>query len=117
MNVGLSKPEDFFIEGSQEKDTYLEKIVGKNSVTDLIGDVYRAGKQGLMQGNTADEAASLMLSGSDATDEQVLAFLQSQKALESQGTTDEMMNFNKIYDYKNCQYPSKISISVIRLKY
>lgn len=89
---------DFFIEGSQEKDTYLEKIVGKNSVTDLIGDVYRAGKQGLMQGNTADEAASLMLSGSDATDEQVLAFLQSQKALESQGTTDEMMNFNKIYD-------------------
>jgi len=89
---------EFFIEGSQEKDTYLEQLVGKNSVTDLIGDIYRAGKQGLMQGNTADEAASLMISGSDATDEQVEAFLQSQEALQNQGTTDEMMNFNRIYD-------------------
>lgn len=89
---------EFFIEGSQEKDTYLEQIVGKNSVTDLIGDIYRAGKQGLMQGNTADEAASLMLSGSDATDEQIEAFLQSQESLQNQGTTDEMMNFNRIYD-------------------
>lgn len=89
---------EFFIEGSQEKDTYLEQLVGKNSVTDLIGDIYRAGKQGLMQGNTADEAAALMISGSDATDEQVEAFLQSQEALQNQGTTDEMMNFNRIYD-------------------
>jgi len=89
---------DFFIEGSQEKDTYLEQLVGKNSVTDLIGDIYRAGKQGLIQGNTSDEAAALMFSGSDATDEQIEAFLQSQESLQNQGTTDEMMNFNRIYD-------------------
>ena len=89
---------EFFIEGSQEKDTYLEQLVGKNSVTDLIGDIYRSGKQGLIQGNTADEAGALMLSGSDATDEQIEAFLQSQESLQNQGTTDEMMNFNRIYD-------------------
>jgi len=89
---------EFFIEGSQEKDTYLEQLVGKNSVTDLLGDLYRSGKQGLIQGNSADEAAALMLSGGDATSEQIQAFLETQENLQSQGATDEMVNFNKIYD-------------------
>lgn len=89
---------DFFIEGSQEKNTVLEDVLGKNSVTDLIGDIYRAGKQGLVQGNTTDEASLLMLKGSDATSEDITAFLESQEELRALGTTDEMMNFNKIYD-------------------
>jgi len=89
---------EFFIEGSQEKDTYLEQVVGKNSFTDVIGDVYRSMKSGAIQGNTSDEAASLMFSGDDATDEQIQAFLESQESLQSQGQTDEMLNFNKIYD-------------------
>ena len=39
-----------------------------------------------------------MMSGGDATSEQIQAFLETQENLQSQGATDEMVNFNKIYD-------------------
>ncbi len=89
---------DFFIEGSQEKDTYLEQALGKNSITDFIGDIYRAGKQGFVQGNTTDEAIDLMFQGADATDTEILDFLEAQDRLAALGQTDEMANFNNIYD-------------------
>ena len=54
---------DFFIEGTQEDNTILEDVVGKNSVTDFISDIYRNMKSGFAQGNTADEANRLFLKG------------------------------------------------------
>ncbi len=89
---------DFFIEGSQEDNTILEDVVGKNSVTDFISDIYRSMKSGLTQGNTADEANRLFLRGQSATDEEIMAFLETQERLMSAKQTDEMINFNKIYD-------------------
>ena len=65
----------FFITGSQEKDTLLEEVFGKNSVTDFVGDIYRAGKSGFVQGNTADEGLELLYEGSDATDQEIRDFL------------------------------------------
>tara|TARA_R100001440_G_scaffold26542_4_gene43409 strand:+ start:8898 stop:15071 length:6174 start_codon:yes stop_codon:yes gene_type:complete len=89
---------DFFIEGTQEDNTILEDVVGKNSVTDFISDIYRSMKSGFAQGNTADEANRLFLKGQSATDEEIMAFLETQDQLMSAKQTDEMLNFNKIYD-------------------
>ena len=88
----------FSIKNSQEKDTYLEELIGKNSVTDFIGDIYRAGKAGFIQGNTADEGLELLYDGDSATSEDIQDFLDSQKRLAANGQTDEMANFNNIYD-------------------
>ena len=88
----------FTIKNSQEKDTYLEDIVGKNSVTDFISDIYRSGKAGFIQGNTADESLELLYDGSDATSEDIQDFLAAQRRLAANGQTDEMANFNNIYD-------------------
>ena len=89
---------DFFIEGTQEDNTILEDVVGKNSVTDFISDIYRSMKSGFAQGNTADEANRLFLKGQSATDDEIMAFLQTQEQLKNAKQTDEMLNFNKIYD-------------------
>ena len=89
---------DFFIEGTQEDNTILEDVVGKNSVTDLISDIYRSMKSGFVQGNTADEANRLFLRGGSATDDEIRAFLRTQESLMGAKQTDEMLNFNKIYD-------------------
>lgn len=81
-----------------EDDTMLEELVGKNFLTDFIGDIYRAGKQGYVQGNTADESYDLMFKGSDASPEDIAEFIQSQQELQSLGETDEMRSFNQIYE-------------------
>ena len=81
-----------------EDDTMLEELVGKNFLTDFIGDIYRAGKQGFVQGNTADESYDLMFKGSDASPEDIAEFIRSQEELQSLGETDEMRSFNQIYE-------------------
>jgi len=55
-------------------------------------------KSGFAQGNTADEANRLFLKGQSATDDEIMAFLQTQEQLRNAKQTDEMLNFNKIYD-------------------
>ena len=52
-NLGLSVDEyvdkyGFEVEG--EQDTAIERTFGKNVVTDFFGDLYRAGTQGIAQG-------------------------------------------------------------------
>ena len=81
-----------------EENTILENVVGKFFLTDFIGDIYRAGKQGFVQGNTADESYDLMFKGSDASPQDIAEFIQSQQELASLGETDEMSSFNKIYE-------------------
>jgi len=81
-----------------EENTILENVVGKNFLTDFVGDIYRAGKQGFVQGNTADESYDLMFKGSDASPQDIAEFIQSQQELASLGETDEMSSFNKIYE-------------------
>lgn len=81
-----------------EDDTMLEELVGKNFLTDFIGDIYRAGKQGYVQGNTADESYDLMFKGSDASPQDIAEFIKSQEELQALGETDEMRSFNQIYE-------------------
>jgi len=54
---------------SQEEDTWIERTVGKNIVTDYFGDLWRAGKQGMAQGATVDEAFDVYKKGKDISDE------------------------------------------------
>jgi hypothetical protein len=80
-----------------EKDTLLERTFGKNEITDLFGDLYRAGAAGQAQGGSVDEALELFAKGSDASQEDIDDFIAAQKRMQSMGESDEMRDFQKIY--------------------
>ena len=81
-----------------EKDTWLEEMLGKNTVTDFFGDMWRAGQQGLGQGATIDDALNLYASGSSISEEDLQEYIKSVEEMESFGMSDEMKSFNKIYE-------------------
>ena len=80
-----------------EKDTALERTFGKNVVTDLFGDLYRAGAAGQAQGGSVDESLELFAKGADASDEDIQDFIAAQKRMQDAGESDEMRDFQKIY--------------------
>ena len=81
-----------------EDNTILEDVVGKNYLTNFIGDIYRAGKQGFVQGNTSDEGWELMYKGADSNPEDIMEFLQAQEEIAALGESDEMQEFNRVYE-------------------
>ena len=81
----------------KEKDTALERAFGKNVVTDLFGDLYRAGAAGQAQGGSVDESLELFSKGTDASDEDIQDFIAAQKRMQDAGESDEMRDFQKIY--------------------
>ena len=97
--VGVDKDgNDIMIGGkvSQEKNTWLEDSFGKNSVTDLFGDMYRAGKQGWAAGRSVDEALEVYKKGRDLSDQDLQAFLDANKRMREAGVSDEMLEYNRI---------------------
>lgn len=85
-------------EESQEKNTWLENAFGKNSVTDLVGDIYRSGKQGWAAGQTVDEALEVYKKGRNLSNEDLQAFLDANKRMQEAGVSDEMLEYQKIYE-------------------
>ena len=85
-------------EAEGEKNTWVEDFAGKNFVTDFFGDIYRAGAAGQAQGASVDESLELMTKGKDVTDEDIEDFIAAQERMASQGESDEMKEFNKIYE-------------------
>ena len=85
-------------EAEGEKNTWVEDFAGKNFVTDFFGDIYRAGAAGQAQGASVDESLELMTKGKDVTDEDIQDFLAAQERMASQGESEEMKEFNKIYE-------------------
>jgi len=81
----------------KEQDTAIERVFGKNEFTDFFGDIYRAGVQGQTQGATVDESLELMMKGGEASEEDVMAFIESYRAMQQSGPSEEMNSFNKIY--------------------
>ena len=81
-----------------EKDTALERAVGKNEFTDFFGDLWRAGSKGFQTGNTVDEALELMAKGASASAMDVADFVRVNEELNNLGPSDEMRAFNKAYD-------------------
>ena len=82
---------------SNEENTLVERVFGKNMVTDLMGDMVRAYRQGQAQGASVDEGLELFLKGNEATEEDVADFIEAQKVMRNAGESDEMKSFNKIY--------------------
>ena len=80
-----------------EKDTALERAFGKNVVTDFFGDLYRAGAAGQAQGGSVDESLELFAKGSDVSDEDIQDFIAAQERMQDAGESDEMRDFQKIY--------------------
>ena len=83
---------------TKEKDTLLERTLGKNEVTDFFGDIWRAGAKGFETGNTVDEALELSLKGSSASAQDVADFVRVNKKLQETGPSDEMTAFNNAYE-------------------
>ena len=80
-----------------EKDTLLERVVGKNDVTDFFGDLWRATTQGSAQGATLDDALKVFSTGEDISTEDLNQYIAAVKNMDSYGASDEMKDFDRIY--------------------
>ncbi|MAO23182.1 MAG: hypothetical protein CMJ25_20710 [Phycisphaerae bacterium] len=81
-----------------EKNTWLEEMVGKNTVTDFFGDMWRAAKQGVGQGATLDDALNLYTRGASISEDDLKEYMRVVENMDNVGMTDEMRDFNKIYE-------------------
>jgi len=81
---------------SQEKDTWIERSLGKNVATDWLGDIWRAGGQGWAQGATVDEAFDIYKKGKNISDADLERFIEINKRLEERGMSDEMKEYERI---------------------
>ena len=94
----LSRNQQLGITPTAEKDTAIERMFGKNEVTDFFGDLYRSGVQGQAQGATVDDALNLFAKGQDISDEDLKEYIESVRNMESFGPSEEMQDFTKIYE-------------------
>jgi len=83
---------------SSEAPTAIERAFGKNTVTDYMGDIYRAAVQGASQADTIDDALKIFGQSEDISDENLQAYIESVKTMDSMPQSDEMTEFNKIYE-------------------
>ena len=84
-------------EKRDEPDAF-ERTFGKNAVTDFIADnTYRPIIQGQAQSGTIRSSYDLMVNANDVTDEDIAEFLRAQAVLEEYGPSDEMRDFQRIY--------------------
>ena len=70
------------VTASQEDDTAIERIFGKNVATDFFGDLYRAYSQGLAQGATVDEAFDIYKKGKNISDAELNRYIEVNKDLD-----------------------------------
>lgn len=84
---------------SQEENTLIEEMFGKNVITNAIGDTYRAINAGLAQSDAVDPTMDLMIAGDDATDRQLYEYIRINKELaKNQKIQDEMVAWDKAVD-------------------
>ena len=84
---------------SQEEDTLVERVFGKNEVTDSLGDIWRAGVQGIAQSEAVDPSMDLMTSGADASLDQIYKYIRVNEELsKNQKIQDEMASWDKDVD-------------------
>ena len=84
---------------SQEEDTLVERVFGKNEVTDSLGDIWRAGVQGVAQSEAVDPSMDLMTSGADSSLDQIYKYIRVNEELsKNQKIQDEMASWDKDVD-------------------
>ena len=94
----LSRNQRLNITPTAEKDTAIERLFGKNEVTDFFGDLYRSGVQGISQGATVDDALKVFRKGETISDEDLQDYISAVNKMESFGPSDEMQDFSRIYE-------------------
>ncbi len=85
-------------EDTEEKDTLIERALGKNAVTDLLGDIYRAGATGFQQGQSVDEALEVIGKGANVSDQDIEEYLAAVQETGPYTESDEMKAFYKAYN-------------------
>ena len=83
---------------SQEDDTFIERALGKNIITDFFGDIYRSAEQGFAASQAVGENLDLFNQGVDASDETILKAIEANRKAMGAGMSDEMRDFSKIYE-------------------
>ena len=96
LNMGFNSGNT--LSESQEDDTFIERALGKNIVTDFFGDIYRAGVQGFQQSQAVGENLDVFNQGVDADDETILEFIRANKKAQGTKMSDEMRDFSRIYE-------------------
>ena len=91
---------------SQEKDTAVERLFGKNFITDFAGDLYRSAASGWVQGESLDSAMDIFNDGKNMTEDQYVEFVNQSRAMENAGQTDEMIDFSEQYAKDKEEYGS-----------
>jgi hypothetical protein len=85
-------------EFTQEEDGFFERTFGKSGITDLIDDTFVNIRQGIAQGASLNEALKLQRKGSRATKQDIQQYADAVGRMQSIPVTDEMMDFQKIYE-------------------
>ena len=83
---------------SQEDDTFIERALGKNIITDFFGDIYRSAEQGFAAAQAVGENLDLYNQGVDASDETILKAIEANRKAMGAGMSDEMRDFSRIYE-------------------
>jgi len=82
---------------TKEENTFVEDFFGKNIVTDVVGDVIRAGQSGLVQSDMLDPSLEYFTKGKDISDEDLNKLVETGRALENAPMTEEMVSFQDEY--------------------
>lgn len=90
---GLKKKEDF-ISNDPESESKLDKDFSGIPIFKFISD---AVGRGVAQGNTADEALGLIMSGNSATEDEINEYIKAVQAMESYAPSEAMNQFQKDY--------------------
>lgn len=83
---------------TEEKATLIERALGKNPVTDFLGDMYRAGATGYQQGQSVDEALEVLAKGSNVSNQDVEEYIAAVQETGPYSESDEMKDFYKTYN-------------------
>lgn len=98
--VMVSPLEDTSSESQEDKYGFEKPFQGTffgDVVLDFFGDIGRAFESGVAAGTSVDEAFEIYKKGASVSDDDLDAFIAADKRIQSKGTSDEMLEYQKEY--------------------
>ena len=99
FSIGKSEQteQDYFTGAFGDALRGLDSII-PIGIGDFVDDMARAVAGGVNQGISSENASDLLLRGSMSTDEDIASYIESQKTAQKIGSSQEMMDYEKIYN-------------------
>ena len=94
--VQPTEEEDYFTGGFGNFLRGVDDIIPLG-IGDFVDDMARGVASGYRQGKSAQSAGNLIVSGTNPSDEEITQFIESRKSAEEMKPSDEMNNYQKIY--------------------